>query len=55
MFKTSVFPVTPITIFRANFKNYMSQFWSELPYSCAQIEYVEGYQQNGEQRSFVRK
>ena len=33
------FPVTTIIACRANFKKlYLTQFWSELSYSCAQIE-----------------
>ena len=33
------FPVAAVTAYRANFKKlYLTQFWSELPYSCAQIE-----------------
>ena len=39
MSKTLVFPITLITVFRVNFeKSYISQFWSELPRSCVQIE-----------------
>ena len=39
MSNTSVFPVAPAIGFRANFeKLYLSQFLSELPHSCAQIE-----------------
>ena len=33
------FPVDAVTAYRANFKkSYLTQFWSELPHSCAQIE-----------------
>ena len=33
------FPVAAIKAYRANFKkSYLTQFWSELPHSCAQIE-----------------
>ena len=33
------FPVATITAYRANFeKSYLTQFWLELPHSCAQIE-----------------
>ena len=33
------FPVAAVTAYRVNFeKSYMTQFWSELPHSCAQIE-----------------
>ena len=33
------FPVAAIIAYRANFKkSYLTQFWSELPHSCAQIE-----------------
>ena len=33
------FPATTVTACRANFeKSYLTQFWSELPRSCAQIE-----------------
>ena len=33
------FPVAAIIAYRANFKkSYLTQFWLELPHSCAQIE-----------------
>ena len=33
------FPVATVTAYRANFeKSYLTQFWLELPHSCAQIE-----------------
>ena len=33
------FPVAAVIAYRANFKkSYLTQFWSELPHSCAQIE-----------------
>ena len=33
------FPVATVTAYRANFeKSYLTQFWSELSHSCAQIE-----------------
>ena len=33
------FPVAAVTAYRANFKkSYLTQFWSELPHSYAQIE-----------------
>ena len=33
------FPVAAVTACRANFeKSYLTQFWLELSYSCAQIE-----------------
>ena len=33
------FPVTAVTACRVNFeKSYLTQFWSELSHSCAQIE-----------------
>ena len=33
------FPVAAVTEYRANFeKSYLTQFWSELSHSCAQIE-----------------
>ena len=33
------FPATAVTACRANFeKSYLTQFWSELSHSCAQIE-----------------
>ena len=33
------FPVAAVTAYRTNFeKSYLTQFWSELPHSCAQIE-----------------
>ena len=33
------FSVAAVTTYRANFeKSYLTQFWSELPHSCAQIE-----------------
>ena len=33
------FPVVAVTTYRANFKNsYLTQFWSELSHSCAQIK-----------------
>ena len=36
------FPVTAVTACRANFKkSYITQFWSELSYSCAQIEALD--------------
>ena len=42
MSKTSVFSVALVIVFRANFeKSYLSQFWSGLPYSCAQIEALD--------------
>ena len=39
MSKTSVFPVAPEIVFRANFeKSYISQFWLNLSRSYAQIK-----------------
>ena len=36
------FSVTAVTAYRANFKkSYLTQFWSELPHSCAQIEALD--------------
>ena len=36
------FPVATVTAYRANFeKSYLTQFWSELPDSCAQIEALD--------------
>ena len=33
------FPIATVTAYRVNFeKSYLTQFWSELPHSCAQIE-----------------
>ena len=33
------FPVATVTAYIANFeKSYLTQFWSELSYSCTQIE-----------------
>ena len=33
------FPVAAVTAYRVNFeKSYLTQFWSELPHSYAQIE-----------------
>ena len=33
------FSVVAVTAYRANFeKSYLTQFWLELPHSCAQIE-----------------
>ena len=33
------FPVAAVIAYRANFeKSYLTQFWSELSHSCAQIE-----------------
>ena len=33
------FSVAAVTAYRANFKkSYLTQLWSELPHSCAQIE-----------------
>ena len=36
------FPVTAVITYRANFeKSYLTQLWSELPDSCAQIEALD--------------
>ena len=36
------FPVAAVTANRANFeKSYLTQFWSKLPHSCAQIEALD--------------
>ena len=36
------FPVAAVTACRANFeKSYLTQFWSELSRSCAQIEALD--------------
>ena len=36
------FPVAAITAYRTNFeKSYLTQFWSELPHSYAQIEALD--------------
>ena len=36
------FPVAAVTVYRANFKkSYLTQFYSELPHSCAQIEALD--------------
>ena len=36
------FPVATVIACRANFKkSYITQFWSELSYSCAQIEALD--------------
>ena len=36
------FPVIAVTAYRANFeKSYLTQFWLELPHSCAQIEALD--------------
>ena len=36
------FPVAAVTANRANFeKSYLTQFWSKLPNSCAQIEALD--------------
>ena len=33
------FPVAAVTAYKTNFeKSYLTQFWLELPHSCAQIE-----------------
>ena len=38
------FPIVAVTAYIANFeKLYLTQFWSELPYSCTQIETPDVY------------